>query len=179
MVKVTNSEHVARCPDDRVPGVTGKILCSAQWEEVLTKACQEQRREDGQLMECARIADAEDMMTVTAYPEGHDEQQDKPDEAAETPEEPDQLPEPEDTPLDDEAPNRDQVRILRRIHVNLGHPTKEEILRALRLGRARPGVLRWVKSEFRCPECEANRKQGASDAQRRSEDPIASITWWA
>ena len=139
-------------------------MCSAQLEEVLTKACQEQRREDGQLMECVRIADAENMMTVTAYLEGLDEPQDmqdgESDEAAEPPEEPDQLPEPEDTPLDEEVPNRDQVRILRRIHVNLGHPTKEEFLRALRLGRARPGVLRWVKSEFRCPECEANRKQG-------------------
>ena len=95
-------------------------------------------------MEYARYLDVEEL--VTAYPEGLDEQQDReeddPEDAAEPPEEPDQLPEPEDTPLDEEVPNRDQVKILRRIHVNLGHPSKEEFLRALRLGRARPGVLR-------------------------------------
>jgi HEPN domain-containing protein len=83
--------------------VKGKILCPSQLEEVLTKAVQEQRREDGKLLECVRIMDAEDV--VTAYPEGvgepQEEEEDEPEEAAEPPEEPDRLPEPEDTPLDE------------------------------------------------------------------------------
>ena len=41
------------------------------------------------------------------------------------------------------------------IHYNCGHPSKEEFLRALRLSRARPEVLDYVRREVECLACAA------------------------
>ena len=57
--------------------------------------------------------------------------------------------------VDEETPSPDQQRQLLRAHVNLGHPTIGEFCRALRNGRCRRRVVRWVKRYFKCPECEA------------------------
>ena len=57
--------------------------------------------------------------------------------------------------VDEETPSPAQQRQLLRAHVNLGHPTIGEFCRALRNGRCRRGVVRWVKRYFKCPECEA------------------------
>ena len=57
--------------------------------------------------------------------------------------------------VDEEAPSPAQQRQLLRAHVNLGHPSIGEFCRALRNGRCRRGVVRWVKRYFKCPECEA------------------------
>ena len=131
-ILATSSEHGARALDLRTPGVKGRILCDSQLEEVLAKACAEQWRDEGKLLEPVRLMDAED--AVKAYPadveqvdqEDSPEEEDEPEEVADPPEEPDDLPEQDDTPLDEDVPNRDQVRILRRIHVNPGHPSKED-----------------------------------------------------
>ena len=45
--------------------------------------------------------------------------------------------------------------MVRNVHNNYGHPSKEEFLRALRLSRARPEVLDNVRREFDCPACAA------------------------
>ena len=46
--------------------------------------------------------------------------------------------------VDEETPWPAQQRQLLRAHVNLGHPTIGEFCRALRNGRCRRGVVRWV-----------------------------------
>ena len=48
-----------------------------------------------------------------------------------------------------------QKKVIQNIHNNCGHPSKEEFLRALRLSRARPEVLHYVRREFECPACAA------------------------
>ena len=48
-----------------------------------------------------------------------------------------------------------QKKVIQNIHINCGHPSKEEFLRALRLSRARPEVLHYVRREFECPACAA------------------------
>ena len=48
-----------------------------------------------------------------------------------------------------------QKKVVQNIHNNCGHPRKGELLRALRLSRARPEVLDNVRREFECPACAA------------------------
>lgn len=44
---------------------------------------------------------------------------------------------------------------IRRLHVNLGHPSKESFLRFLSAGRVRRAVLDWVRRDFQCTTCES------------------------
>ena len=44
---------------------------------------------------------------------------------------------------------------IRRMHVNLGHPSKESFLRFLNAGRVRGEVVRWVRQEFTCSTCDS------------------------
>ena len=48
-----------------------------------------------------------------------------------------------------------QKKIIMKIHVNAGHPSKEEFLRALRLSRAKRKVLAYVRKAFQCNACDA------------------------
>ena len=52
----------------------------------------------------------------------------------------------------------DLRREIFRLHRNLGHPDQWTFLRALRHAQAKPEVIEWVRSEFRCPICESSRK---------------------
>ena len=70
-------------------------------------------------------------------------------------EELDRADEAAETEVDEETPSPAQQRQLLRAHVNLGHPPIGEFCRALRNGRCRRRVVRWVKRYFKCPECEA------------------------
>ena len=70
-------------------------------------------------------------------------------------EELDRADEDAETEVDEETPSSSQQRQLLRAHVNMGHPAIGEFCRALRNGRCREGVVRWVKRYFKCPECEA------------------------
>lgn len=45
-----------------------------------------------------------------------------------------------------------------RVHRNLGHPDQWTFLRALRHAQAKPEIIEWVRSEFRCLTCESARK---------------------
>lgn len=47
-------------------------------------------------------------------------------------------------------------RKIRRLHNNLGHPSAQSFMRALRVARARPEVVKFVKEEFRYDICEAH-----------------------
>ena len=42
-----------------------------------------------------------------------------------------------------------------KMHVNLGHPSRESFVRFLRAGRIREEVVRWVIKEFKCEKCES------------------------
>ena len=46
-----------------------------------------------------------------------------------------------------------QRKVTQNIHDSCWHPSKDEFLRALRLSRARPLVLDYVRREFECPAC--------------------------
>ena len=74
----------------------------------------------------------------------------------------------DETPLDNENGDdgetivqkpltSNQKKVIQNIHNNCGHPNKEEFLRALRLSRARPEVLHYVRREFECPACGSQR----------------------
>ena len=52
------------------------------------------------------------------------------------------------TEVDEETPSPTQQRQLLRAHVNQGQPSIGEFCRALRNGRCRRGVVRWVKTLF-------------------------------
>eukprot|EP00971_Amphidinium_carterae_P122614 2427689-Amphidinium_carterae.1 len=58
----------------------------------------------------------------------------------------------------EECPTHEQKSVIRRMHVNLGHPPNNELLRALRLAKVRPGLRLWVKNKFYCEECHLNKK---------------------
>ena len=47
-------------------------------------------------------------------------------------------------------------RKIKKLHANLGHPSTEDFVRALRMARAREEVWRYVKSEFQCDICESH-----------------------
>ena len=49
-------------------------------------------------------------------------------------------------------------RKIKKLYANLGHPSTEDFVRALRMARAREEVWRYVKSEFRCDICESHQK---------------------
>eukprot|EP00959_Pyramimonas_sp_CCMP1952_P245190 5124529-Pyramimonas_sp.AAC.1 len=49
-----------------------------------------------------------------------------------------------------------QKRMIDRVHVNLGHPRREEMIRILGNAHAKPEVLHYLKHEYRCPRCEAS-----------------------
>eukprot|EP00971_Amphidinium_carterae_P348362 6490448-Amphidinium_carterae.1 len=57
--------------------------------------------------------------------------------------------------LDYEVPSASQQASIHRTHCNLGHPTREAFLRALRISGVRRGIRRWVAEHYKCPSCEA------------------------
>ena len=46
---------------------------------------------------------------------------------------------------------------VRRLHINLGHPSLPDFIRALRAGRARPDIIDWTRRHFTCEQCSAQR----------------------
>jgi hypothetical protein len=54
--------------------------------------------------------------------------------------------------LNTEVALADKNRV-RRLHVQLGHPSKPSLLRFLRAGRVRAKILKWVKKDFECQAC--------------------------
>eukprot|EP00971_Amphidinium_carterae_P074732 1477044-Amphidinium_carterae.1 len=69
-----------------------------------------------------------------------------------------QVPQQVDEEVTEEHPTPQQKAVIRKIHVNLGHPPTTELLRALRLAKVRPGLRLWVKNKFYCEECHLNKK---------------------
>lgn len=61
--------------------------------------------------------------------------------------------EDQEDPVIPSGVTRKEKGLLQRLHVNLGHPSKEDFYRALKMSRARPEVLKYVKKEFACDHC--------------------------
>ena len=72
----------------------------------------------------------------------------------------------------DFTPTVDQLRDLKIAHDNSGHPTNVDFCRMLRLGNCRPDVVKWVKKNFKCDGCEANKRPES----RRPVVTIAKLT---
>lgn len=49
-------------------------------------------------------------------------------------------------------------RKIRKLHANLGHPSRGDFVRALRMARAREEVWKYVQKDFHCDVCEAQQK---------------------
>ena len=49
-------------------------------------------------------------------------------------------------------------REVHRVHRNLGHPSKEIFIRALRHAGVRDDIIDWAKAHYRCPICEARQR---------------------
>eukprot|EP00435_Cladocopium_sp_Y103_P001618 s5475_g1.t1 len=49
-------------------------------------------------------------------------------------------------------------RKIKKLHDNLGHPSKEDFVRALKMARAREEVWRYVKTDFKCDLCISHQK---------------------
>ena len=61
-----------------------------------------------------------------------------------------------------------QRRLVHKVHVNTGHPDRTRMLRALKAAGAKPQVLKYVRDEFQCEDC--NLKQ-LPDNRRRAQLP--------
>ena len=70
----------------------------------------------------------------------------------------------EEPRTEDRGVSREDKRLIQRLHNNLGHPRREEFCRALRMARARSEVVNYVKKEFHCSQCEAQRPSAARPA---------------
>ena len=84
-------------------------------------------------------------------------------------EELDRADEAAETEVDEETPSPAQQRQLLRAHVNLGHPAIGEFCRALRNGRCRRELVRWVKRTT-----DAENSAGSSFAEML---PFQSSLW--
>ena len=47
---------------------------------------------------------------------------------------------------------------MRKFHLNLGHPSKADLLRTLKVARARPEILEFVKHKCECEQCKSSAK---------------------
>jgi hypothetical protein len=61
-----------------------------------------------------------------------------------------------------------QQRLVQKLHVNLGHPPRDRLLRALRSAGALPHVLDYVQKEHECDDC---RMKHRPDVRRKAQLP--------
>ena len=50
--------------------------------------------------------------------------------------------------------NRREKQLIKKLHINLGHPSTQDFYRAMKMSRARLEVLSYIKKEFKCDHCE-------------------------
>eukprot|EP00439_Symbiodinium_sp_Y106_P075644 s391_g15.t1 len=55
----------------------------------------------------------------------------------------------------DLKPTEEEVRLLKKVHENLGHPSNRDLARTLRIAHAKPHLVRFAAKEFSCPTCDA------------------------
>ena len=64
-------------------------------------------------------------------------------------------------PSDTWWPTPQQLKDLKIVHDNHGHPTASDFARIIKLGNGMPALYRWVKKHFKCDDCEANKRPRA------------------
>ena len=63
-----------------------------------------------------------------------------------------------EAPRADFHPTRQQLIDLKIAHDNSGHPSPSDFARMIKLGNGKPELVRWVKHNFKCDDCEANKR---------------------
>eukprot|EP00973_Karenia_brevis_P068855 9572326-Karenia_brevis.AAC.1 len=58
-------------------------------------------------------------------------------------------------------PSAAQLADLKLAHASNGHPSNSDFARMLKLGNAKPDVVRCIRHHFKCDDCEAHRKPKA------------------
>ena len=64
--------------------------------------------------------------------------------------------------------SEEQKRLVRKLHVNTGHPPTDRFLRTLKAAGALPHVLAYVRDHFHCEDCAIKTR---SDSRRRAQCP--------
>jgi len=55
-------------------------------------------------------------------------------------------------------PTKQQLRDFKIAHDNCGHPSASDFARMIKLGNGKPDLVKWVKQNFKCDDCEANKR---------------------
>ena len=55
----------------------------------------------------------------------------------------------------DLKPTEEELRMLKRVHENLGHPSNRDLARTLRIAHGKPHLIRYAAKEFSCSTCAA------------------------
>lgn len=73
--------------------------------------------------------------------------------------------------------SREDRRLVQKLHSNLGHPSRLDFCRVLRMARARPAIWKYVRDEFKCDICEAAVKPKSSRpaAVPRNFEPCRTV----
>ena len=79
----------------------------------------------------------------------------------------------DETPLDsaqaaDVPLTEPQRRLVQKVHINTGHPDRTRRLRAFKAAGALPRVLKFIKEEFSCEDCDLKKNP---DSRRRAQLP--------
>ncbi|CAE7857444.1 unnamed protein product [Symbiodinium necroappetens] len=64
--------------------------------------------------------------------------------------------------------SEEQKKLVRKLHVNTGHPPMERFLRTMRAAGALPHVLEYIRDHFKCDDCEIKVR---ADSRRRAQCP--------
>ena len=58
--------------------------------------------------------------------------------------------------------SRSEKELVKKLHVNLGHPSRESFTRLMKLARAREDVVNFIQKEFRCDLCDRHQPPKAA-----------------
>ncbi|CAE7917463.1 unnamed protein product, partial [Symbiodinium sp. KB8] len=64
--------------------------------------------------------------------------------------------------------SEEQKKLIRKLHINTGHPPMERFLRTMRAAGALPHVLEYIRDHFKCDDCEIKVR---ADSRRRAQCP--------
>ena len=64
--------------------------------------------------------------------------------------------------------SEEQKRLVKKLHINTGHPPPDRFLRTMRAAGALPHVLEYIRDHFRCDDCDVKVQ---ADSRRRAQCP--------
>ncbi len=73
--------------------------------------------------------------------------------------------------------SREDKRLVQKLHSNMGHPSRLDFCRILRMARARTAIWKYVRDEFKCDVCEASVRPKSSRpaAVPRTFEPCKTV----